>query len=300
MKIIWHYWCGAKTPQKGIMYVKYLLISANSLIKTGNILPSDIYVTIEKDLLETDYGKAIKNFGVNILHTPEYKNYSKQICYTRLLDEYTDIDKLVQIDCDTLVTDPGIRDKISRLEGCINIDCAGGMSVYDLIVHRDGQRHEANNLFSLSPYKGEAKNTGDPSRFASFKDLVKMQYDIDLEQMLEESKNCGAPTGYIYVLSPKLLPEKFFEFMSFFNFFFEDDEVVITFAKIYFQIEFDNMKILAGDGKKTEGFRFSAKETSDFEKYKGVIHFPGKDKELDEYMTEWADRILEQKRGKKK
>jgi len=32
--------------------------------------------------------------------------------------------------------------------------------------------------------------------------------------------------------------------------FFEDDEVVITFAKIYFQIEFENMKVVTEDGKK--------------------------------------------------
>ena len=220
MKIRWHYWCGTKNHP--IRYVKYLLISINSLINVGNVNPKDIYVTIDKSLLKSNYGEAIKNFGANILEAPVYLNYSKQIGYYNLLNSCgNDVDKLVQIDCDTIITDENILDKISNLKGCVNLDISGHIGLYETIIRRDGQKQRGNSNFSISPLNPNTPHSGDPVRYACFKDLLSLVYDIDLDEFLEKSKQEMLPIGFCYVLSPKELPKEFFKFLAFLNFFFE-------------------------------------------------------------------------------
>lgn len=291
MKIAWHYWCGTKNhPER---YVKYLLISIESLVNVGNIKPKDIYVTIEDSLLNSKYGEAIKNFGVNILPSPVYKNYSKQIGYYKLIQNNPDIDKLVQIDCDTIITDPNILDKIIKLNGCVNIDLSGDINLHETINRRNGQRQRGNTLFSVSPHDINPPHSGDPASYASFKDLLKIAYEVDLDQLLERSKQEMLPIGFCYVLSPQKLPKDFFSFLSFFNFFFEDDEMGLSFAKFYFNLKYADINSDHIDRNNEENIIFNAETIECFNVLKGIVHFPNKDDLIDQEMTERANNILE-------
>ena len=296
MKIVWHYWCGIKNhPTR---YVKYLLISINSLINVGNVNPKDIYVTIDNSLLKSNYGEIIKNFGVNILEAPTYPNYSKQIGYYNLLRSDTwrnDIDKLVQIDCDTIITDSNILDKISNLKGCVNIDPSGHLNLYETIIHRDGQKQRGNSTFSISPLNPNPPHSGDPIRYACFKDLLSLVYDIDLDYLLEKSKGEMLPIGFCYVLSPKDLPKEFFKFLAFLNFFFEDDEAALAFAKFYFGLKYSDMNSDHINRNSDKNIIFNASTTDCFNRLKGIVHFPNKDDLLDEEMTQRADDIIKRK-----
>jgi hypothetical protein len=292
MNIAWHYWCVTKShPDR---YVKYLLISLDSLINIGQINPKDIYITIEQKLLNSDYGNAIKNFGVNILKAPVYPNYSKQIGYYNLLNSYVnnDIDKLVQIDCDTIITDSNILDKISSLEGCVNIDPSGHVNLYETIIRRDGQKQRGNLNFSISPLNTNPPHSGDPIRYACFKDLLNLVYDVNLDELLEKSKSEMLPIGFCYVFSPKDLPKEFFKFLAFLNFFFEDDEAGLAFAKLYFKLKYSDMNSDHVNRNSENNIIFNSKNTSCFNKLKGIVHFPNKDNAIDEEMTQRADNIL--------
>jgi hypothetical protein len=297
MRIAWHYWCGTKNHP--IRYVKYLLISIDSLINIGNVSPKNIYVTIDNLLLKSNYGEAIKNFGVNILEAPVYLNYSKQIGYYNLLrsdKRGNDIDKLVQIDCDTIITDPNILDKISNLEGCVNLDPSGHINLYETIIRRDGQKQRGNSTFSISPLNPNPPHSGDPIRYACFKDLLSLVYDIDLDELLEKSKQEMLPTGFCYVLSPKELPKEFFKFLSFFNFFFEDDEAGLSFAKFYFNLQYSDMNSDHINRNSDKNIIFNASTSNCFNNLKGVVHFPNKDEEIDEEMSQRANDIIERNR----
>lgn len=295
MKIVWHYWCGTKNhPDR---YVKYLLISINSLIKVGQVDPKNIYVTIENSLLQSNYGNAIKNFGVNILEAPIYPNYSKQIGYYNLLCTHwpqNDIDKLVQIDCDTIITDANILDKISKLNGCVNVDPSGHINLYDTIIRRDGQKQRGNSIFSISPLNPNPPHSGDPIRYACFKDLLSLVYGVDLDYLLEKSKSEMLPIGYCYVLSPKELPKEFFKFLAFMNFFFEDDEAGLSFARLIFDLKYSDINFDHINRSNNKNIIFNSSTTNCFNKYQGIIHFPNKDDLIDEEMTKRADGILEQ------
>jgi hypothetical protein len=294
MRIAWHYWCGTKSHP--IRYIKYLLISIGSLIDIGKVNPKDIYVTIDSSLLQSNYGNSIKNFGVNILEAPVYPNYSKQIGYYNLLNSCgNDIDKLVQIDCDTIITDPDILIKISNLNGCVNIDSSGHLNLYETIIHRDGQKQKGNSNFSISPLDPNPPHSGDPIRYSCFRDLLSLVYDIDLDNLLEKSKSEMLPIGYCYVLSPKDLPKEFFKFLSFFNFFFEDDEAGLAFAKFYFNLKYSDMNSDHINRNSDKNIIFNASTTDDFNRLKGIVHFPNKDDLLDEEMTQMADDIIKRK-----
>jgi len=293
MKIVWHYWCGTKNHP--IRYVKYLLISIDSLINVGNVNPKDIYVTIDNSLLKSNYGEAIKSFGTNILEAPVYLNYSKQIGYYNLLrsDEWqNDVDKLVQIDCDTIITDPNILDKISTLKGCLNLDVSGHINLYETIINRDGQKQRGNSNFSISPLNPNPPHSGDPIRYACFKDLLNLVYDVNLDELLEKSKLEMLPIGFCYVFSPKDLPREFFKFLAFLNFFFEDDEAGLAFAKLYFKLKYSDMNSDHVNRSSDKNIIFNAENTSCFHRLKGIVHFPNKDDSIDEEMTQRANEIL--------
>jgi hypothetical protein len=291
MNTVWHYWCGTKAhPER---YVKYLLISVDSLINIGKVNPKSIYVTIEKQLLDSTYGQTVKKLEVNILPAPLYKNYSKQLAYYNLLKVNPDIDKLVQIDCDTIITDPNILDKIAKLNGCVNIDSSGHINLHHTISRRDGQKQRGNSLFSVSPHDINPPHSGNPASYASFKDLLKITYKVDLDQLLERSKQEMLPIGFCYVLSPKQLPTNFFSFLSFFNFFFEDDEMGLSFAKFYFSLEYADINSDHIDRNNEENVIFNAETTECFNRLKGIVHFPNKDDLIDQEMTERANSILE-------
>jgi len=291
VRIAWHYWCGTKNHP--IRYVKYLLISIDSLINIGNVNPKDIYVTIDNSLLKSNYGEAIENFGVNILEAPVYPNYSKQIGYYNLLNSrVNDIDKLVQIDCDTIVTDANILDKISNLQGCVNIDHSGHIDLYGTIIRRDGQKQRGNSNFSISPLNPNPPHSGDPVRYACFKDLLDLVYNIDLDELLEKSKSEMLPIGFCYVFSPKELPKEFFKFLAFLNFFFEDDEAALAFAKLHFNLKYSDMNSDHVNRNSDKNVIFNAENTNCFNSLKGVVHFPNKDDFIDKEMTQRANSIL--------
>jgi hypothetical protein len=291
MNIAWHYWCGTKShPDR---YVKYLLISLDSLINIGQINSKNIYITIEQKLLNSDYGNAIKNFGVNILEAPVYPNYSKQIGYYNLLNSCgNNIDKLVQIDCDTIITDKNILEKISNLKGCINIDTSGHINLYETIIHRDGQKQEGNSNFSISPLNPNPPHSGDPVRYACFKDLLALVYNIDLDELLEKSKSEMLPIGFCYVFSPKELPKEFFKFLAFLNFFFEDDEAGLVFAKFYFNLKYSDLNSDHINRNNNQNIIFNASTTNCFNRFNGIVHFPNKDDIIDEEMTQIANDII--------
>ena len=297
MKTIFHYWCGAidysHTKDK---YVMYLLISVDSLINIAKVKPKDIYCTVEKQLHSSKYFVSLKKTGVNILDAPIYKNYSKQYCYSEVIKSNPDIDFMAQIDCDTLVTDPDLLSKIERLEGGINIDWAGGNdgkannsnSTFDYIYQRDGQKHPPNTIASILKSKdSDLAKSGCPIRYASFKDFLLDQYNVNLDKLIENSKNDGAPAGFFYVLRPKLLPKDFFKFLRFFNFFFQDDEVGISFARDYFKLTY-------GDRNKFREIKSQAKELSDLETLKGVVHFPPNDDKIKDLLKPRADKIVKE------
>lgn len=291
MNIKWHYWCGTKNhPER---YIKYLLISVDSLINIGKIKPEDIYVTIEEDLLESLYGLYIKKLGINVLTAPAYRNYSKQISYHKLIKQFPNIDKLVQIDCDTLVTDRNILEKISDLTGCLNIDVIPDINMYDTIQRRDGQKQTNNTIFSIG-----TENINPPhsntniQKYNAFKDYCCLIHNLDLESFIQYSKTELLPVGFAYVLSPKNLPFNFFEFLSSLNFFFEDDEMGLIMAKFMFNLKYEDLNKNKINKYSDENIKFQAKTTIDFEKYKGIVHFPTKDDLIDQETTERANRIL--------
>jgi len=290
MNIAWHYWCGTKNHID--MYVKYLLISVDSLIRVGNVNPKDIYATIEKSLMNNDYFKAIKVSGINILHAPSYRNYSKQICYYNLLQKNKNIDKLVQIDCDTIITDNNILEKISSLKGCVNIDYSADLNVYKTIVHRDGQKQKGNSILSISPLNTNTPHSGHPIKYACLKDLLLITYNVDLDYLLEKSKSEMLPIGFCYVFSPKELPEGFFGFLAFLNLFFEDDEVGISFAKFYFNLTYSNLNSDHTNINNNRNIIFNSKKMSCFNNFKGIVHFPNKDDLIDKDTTGLADAIV--------
>jgi hypothetical protein len=291
MNIAWHYWCGTKNHAD--RYVKYLLISVDSLIHVGKIKPQNIYVTIEEKILNSTYGMALKKIGINTIQAPIYPNYSKQISYHKLIQSNIDIDKLVQIDCDTIVTDPNILDKISKLKGCLNIDRSGHINLYDTIVRRDGQKQKGNHVFSVCPVNSNPPHSGDPIKYASFKDFISILYNIDFDDFLEYSKSEMLPIGFCYVLSPKELPNDFFKFLSLVNFFFEDDEMAIVLAKYYFKLTYSEMNSDHMSRNNPDNLIFNADDLSCFGKFRGIVHFPNKDDLIDEEMTKMANLIVD-------
>jgi hypothetical protein len=187
-------------------------------------------------------------------------------------------------------------DKISSLKGCVNIDLSGSVNLYETIIRRDGQKQRGNSNFSISPLNPNPPHSGDPVRYACFKDLLRLVYNINLDELLEKSKEEMLPIGFCYVLSPKDLPKEFFKFLAFLNFFFEDDEAGLVFAKFYFDVQYSDMNSDHINRGSDKNIIFSASTTNCFNRFKGIVHFPNKDDHLGEEMTQRANNIVEQNR----
>lgn len=287
MNTVFHYWCGAiNYNHVKDRYLKYLLISAESLISHG-VNPVNIYASIDPRLINSPFLSGVKSLGINILPHIEYTNYSKSTSLNLFLKSHPEAEKVVQIDCDTVCTSAISIEKINRADGAaIIIDEAPPQNqpLYDLIKKRDCMKHPNNNLvsfYSRPEDRGDAKQ-----RINAFKSLLFSQFNIDLEKFLEKSKNLPSPNGCCFIFFPQLLPKNFFKFLSFLDFFYGCDETIWAFAKHEFGIPSKQLNTI--DSR----IFHQAKELSDFDKFKGIIHFPSKDNELSSYMTDWASRIM--------
>ena len=307
----WHYWCGAFNAEPD-RYAQYLLISAHSLIKVSGVDPSTIYATTDNSLHDNKYTNAARKLGVNILKAPIYENYSKQIGIRRLLELKPDIDHLVQIDTDTWSLDPDLLAKVDHLQNVVNADWAGGNKTIQHVQNRDGRKWETNKQFSFCPEHlktekwegyGDSWKVPTAEKYESFKDILKITFNADLDYLIEESKKLGSITGGFYTLRPKLLPDDFFDFFAFINFFFEDDEVGLAWALIHFGIDLEkidpqNNRDLDGKPRPVRQFFQRPKTVLELEEmlkndYKGIIHSPDKNEETLAYIKDWADKLLE-------
>jgi hypothetical protein len=95
-EILWHYFCRNTKPNKN-KYLKYLMISLNSLIKVGGVDPKNIFVSLDiPKNFSNVYLDKITNYGIHIRKAPIYKNYSKTTGLCNIIQEYKDIDKMAQ------------------------------------------------------------------------------------------------------------------------------------------------------------------------------------------------------------
>lgn len=288
-KILWHYFCRNFLNDK---YTKYLLISINSLIETAKINPKDILVSLDgPPNFDNIYLQKIMSYGVEITKAPRYKNHSKTTNLCRVIREHKDADKVVQIDCDTIITDVNILNKISNLDGPINHTTIN-WPITKVFDSRDGLKHPT---FGSEHFIGSADHSrnllfsickNNQTRYEAFKDFMKLTFDMDLEATIEKLKMENRMfVGYAFVLSPKIIPEKFFKFISILDLFFGDDEMIFTLGR-----EYSGLKYL--DINRNERIVIGAQTIDDFNKYKGIIHFPVKDEEIIEPINKIINRIL--------
>jgi hypothetical protein len=297
-KIIWHYLCRNTKP--GVdKYLKYLMISLDSLINIGQVDPKNIYITLDiPDNFTSIYLDKILNYNTNIRQAPKYKNHFKINTLYSILIENPDIDKAVQIDVDTLITDPDIIRKISNLEGAVNHTTIG-WSPAKTIETRDGCRHPTwgaehipgtardhsrNLLFSLA-----RENPSNAQRYQCFKHFMNIAFDFDLESALDSLKNEKRMLiGYAVIFAPKLIPQSYWKFVCTLDLFFADDEEILILGELYSGLKYSDVNI-------QDKIIHGASNTDDFKKLKGVIHFPPKDEEIKEYMDDIANIILNKK-----
>jgi len=297
-KIIWHYFCRNTKP--GVdKYLKYLLISLDSLINIGQVDPKDIYITLDiPDNFTNIYLDKILTYKTNIRQAPIYKNHSKNTNLYNLLKEHRNIDKIVQIDVDTLITDPSIINKISNLEGVVS-HTTTGWPIAKAIESRDGMRHPTfgaehipgtgrdhsrNLLFSVS-----RDNIESCQRYASFKHFLNLVFNFDLESALNQLKNENRMmVGYAVVFSPKIIPESYWKFVATLDLFFACDETIWSLARVYSGLVYN-------DVNSKEKIVHGAVTIEDFNKLKGIIHFPVKDDEIENDINNIANKILDKK-----
>ena len=288
-RILWHYFCRNFLSDK---YTKYLLISIHSLITTGKVNPQDIFISLDSPPdFNNAYLQKIIGYGVNIEKTPRYKNHSKATNLCRVIKENKDADKIVQIDCDTIITDSDIIRKISNLDGAVNHTTIN-WPITKVFDSRDGLKHPG---FGAEDYIGSADHSRNllfsickknQARYEAFKDFMKLMFDMDLEATIEKlKKESRMFVGYTFVLSPKIIPEKFFKFISILDLFFGDDEMIFTLAREYCDLEYSDIN---RNGRIVVG----AQTIADFNKYKGIVHFPVKDEEIIEPINEIIHKIL--------
>lgn len=291
MNIKWHYWCGYR--QKTDRYIKYLLVSVSSLVTIGKVRPEDIYITLDAAFADHSCTVALQKLGVNLLAAPVYANYSKQIAYHRLLQQVPDIDTLVQIDCDTLVTDERIIQKIAALQGCVHVDRSGDLTLYNIIQRRDGQKQRGNGLFSVGNVDSNPPHSNNkPAQYVALKDYLQLLYGVNLDSWIEQSKNEKLPVGFLYVLKPKQLPTKFFDFLAQLNFFFEDDEMALIFAKFFFGLTFNSVNSDAVNRANPVNVIFATSSVADLNRYSGIVHFPPDTSELMVFVEQQIAKIL--------
>ena len=293
-KIIWHYFCRNTKPNVD-KYLKYLLISLDSLVHTGGVNPKDIYITLDiPDNFQNIYLDKILSYNTNIRYAPIYKNQSKNTNLYNLLKENLDIDKVVQIDVDTLITDQDIIHKISNLEGAVNHTTIGWPTA-KAIESRDGFRHPTfgaehikgterdhsrNLLFSI------ANNQESLQRYLSFKHFLNLVFNFDLEPALDQLKNENRMmVGYTVIFLPKLIPESYWKFVATLDLFFGCDETIWSLARVY-------SGLIYKDVNSKEKIVHGATTTEDFNKLKGIIHFPVKDDEIEKDINDMVNKIL--------
>ena len=141
-------------------------------------------------------------------------------------------------------------------------------------------------------------------KYESFKDILKITFEADLDYLIEESKKLGSITGGFYTLRPKLLPDDFFDFFAFINFFFEDDEVGLAWTLIHFGIDLEkidpqNNRDLNNKPRPVRQIFMRWKTLSELEEalqngFIGVVHSPDKNDETLAYIKDWADKLLEE------
>jgi hypothetical protein len=265
----------------------------NSLITIGKVDPKDIFVSLDlcASLEEPSCLNKIIEYGINIVQTPVYKNHSKCSNLYNVIKNNKDIDKVVQIDCDTIITDSNIIDKISRLEAPVN-HMTMNWPITKVFDSRDGLKHPTfgaekvlvdvhhskNLLFSISKTN--------QARYESFKTFMNFAYSMDLDSTIEKLKlETRMFYAYVFVLCPKIIPESFFKFIGVMDLFFGDDEMILTLAREYSGIQYDDIN-------KYEKIVLGAKTIEDFNKYKGIIHFPIKDEEIIDDIENLVQKIL--------
>lgn len=300
-RIVWHYFC-RNTKPLCFKYLKYLLISVDSLIKVGRVSPSDIFVSMDvSERFSHPYLDQIKNYGVNIFEAPIFKNHSKITNLIQLIKNHKSADKIVQIDCDTFITDSDIISKLLKLEGLLHCTTIG-WPIFQVFKDRDGMRHPTfgaqhiqgtsrdhsrNLLFSVAPEDG-GKNcqAHRAERFSAFKYFMDVVFQFDVETAITSIKDeKRMMVGYLVVLDPKLITDDYLRFISTLDLFFGCDETIWTLAKLYSGIEFCDVN---RNGKIVHG----AVDISDFSKLKGIIHFPVKDEEIQDHTDKMATEIL--------
>jgi hypothetical protein len=300
-KIIWHYFCRNTKPNTN-KYLKYLMISIDSLIKVGGVDPKDIFVSLDiPENLISIYLEKILSYKINIRKAPIYKNHSKTINLCNTIKENKDIDKIVQIDCDTLITDVDIVSKIAKLESAVHHTTIG-WPINKVFLDRDGLRHPTwgaehitgtgqdhsrNLLFSVANEDG-GKNckAHRAERYAAFKDFMNIVFDFNLDVAIESLKpETRMMVGYLVVFSPKLIPENYFRFISTLDLFFSCDETVWTLGRLY-------SGLVYGDVNKEDKIVHEAVSVEDFKKLKGIIHFPVKDEKIEKDIDKMAQEIL--------
>ena len=300
-KIIWHYFCRNTKPNTD-KYLKYLMISLDSLIKVGGVDPKDIFVSLDIPFdFKNIYLEKILSYKINIRKVPIYKNHSKTINLCNTITENKDIDKIVQIDCDTLITDSDIVSKIAKLEGAVHHTTIG-WPINKVFIDRDGLRHPTfgaehipgtgrdhsrNLLFSVANEDG-GKYCGQyrAERYASFKDFMNIVFDFDLDSAIESLKSeTRMIIGYLVVFSPKNIPDNYFRFISTLDLFFSCDETIWTLGRLY-------SNLIYSDINEKEKIVCGAANIDDFKKLKGLIHFPVKDEEIEQDIDKMAQEIL--------
>ncbi len=300
-KIIWHYFCRNTKPNND-KYIKYLMISLDSLIKVGGVDPKDIFVSLDiPENFKNIYLERILDYQVNIRKVPIYKNHSKTINLCKVIKENSDIDKIVQIDCDTLITDSDIVSKITKLEGAVHHTTVG-WTINQAFLDRDGLRHPTfgaehiqgtsrdhsrNLLFSVAnadggkycgPYRAE--------RYASFKYFMSTVFNFDLDAAIESLKSeTRMMVGYLVVFSPKDIPDDYFRFISTLDLFFSCDETIWTLGRLY-------SGLIYSDVNEKEKIVHGAVTIEDFKKKKGIVHFPVKDEEIEKDIDIIAQEVL--------
>jgi len=300
-KIIWHYFCRNTKPNAD-RYLKYLMISLDSLIKVGGVDPKDIFVSLDvPENYNNIYLEKILSYEVNIRKVPIYKNHSKTINLCNTIKENKDADKIVQIDCDTLITDNDLISKIARLEGAVHHTTIG-WTINQALLDRDGLRHPTfgaehipgtgrdhsrNLLFSVANEDG-GKYCGPhrAERYASFKYFMDIVFDFDLDGAIESLKSeTRMMVGYLVVFSPKNIPDNYFKFISTLDLFFSCDETIWTLGRLY-------SGLIYRDVNEKEKIVHGAVTIGDFKNLKGVVHFPVKDEEIEKDIDQMAQEIL--------
>lgn len=301
-KIIWHYFCRNQRIDSD-KYLKYLLISLDSLINIGKVNPDDIFISLDiPDNFENIYLKKILNYKTNIKKAPKYKNHAKITNLYNVIKENPDAEKVVQIDCDVLINDEDIIDKISNLEEeALLSNTTVDYPLYKVMHQRDGQRHPVytaehvpgagtnhsrNIIFSVVPTVKPDNLENSERRYECFKDFLKINFNFDLEDAIEKiKKEDFILAGYLYVINIKKIPEDVLRFVAVLDLFFADDELIWTLARIYSNIEFNDIN-------KKEKILHQASTIDSFKKLKGMIHFPVKDEEIKDDIEIMVEKIL--------